>query len=63
MEINSRTLRDDPVVLQVVMSVREAQEFVAARVNAYDFFVSAQRHGLARRDRLLPRTTCSTIRT
>ncbi len=46
-EITGATLRNDPVVLQVVMSVREAQEFVATRVGAYDFFVSAQRHGLA----------------
>ena len=45
-EINSRTLREDPVVLQVVMSVREAQEFVARRLDAYEYFVSAQRHGI-----------------
>lgn len=45
-EINSRTLRDDPVVLQVVMSVREAQEFVAGKIPAYEYFVSAQRRGI-----------------
>jgi crotonobetainyl-CoA:carnitine CoA-transferase CaiB-like acyl-CoA transferase len=37
----------DPVVQQIMMSVREAQHFVAERVNAYDFFRSAQDHGLA----------------
>jgi crotonobetainyl-CoA:carnitine CoA-transferase CaiB-like acyl-CoA transferase len=37
----------DPVVQQIMMSVRDAQQFVAARVSAYDFFVSAQKHGLA----------------
>ncbi|MCU1501903.1 MAG: L-carnitine dehydratase/bile acid-inducible protein [Ilumatobacteraceae bacterium] len=47
MEITGATLRDDPVVLEVVMSVREAQEFVANRVPAYEFFTSAQRFGLA----------------
>ncbi|MEO5899640.1 MAG: CoA transferase [Ilumatobacteraceae bacterium] len=46
-EINARTLKDDPVVLEVVMSVREAQEFVSSRVTAYDFFTSAQSLGLA----------------
>jgi crotonobetainyl-CoA:carnitine CoA-transferase CaiB-like acyl-CoA transferase len=45
-EVNSRTLREDPVVLQVVMSVREAQEFVAGRLDAYEYFVSAQRRGI-----------------
>ncbi|MFT3854204.1 MAG: CoA transferase [Ilumatobacteraceae bacterium] len=45
-EINGQTLRDDPVVLQVVMSVREAQEFVAGRIPAYEYFVSAQRRGI-----------------
>jgi len=34
------------VVLQVVMSVREAQEFVAVRIDAYEYFVSAQRRGI-----------------
>jgi len=36
----------DPLVQQMVLSVREAQQFVATRVSAYDFFVSAQQHGL-----------------
>ena len=45
-EVNSKTLREDPVVLQVVMSVREAQEFVAGRSGAYEYFVSAQRRGI-----------------
>jgi crotonobetainyl-CoA:carnitine CoA-transferase CaiB-like acyl-CoA transferase len=36
----------DPLVQQMVVSVREAQQFVSTRVSAYDFFVSAQRHGL-----------------
>jgi benzylsuccinate CoA-transferase BbsE subunit len=45
--ITAKALRDDPVVLQMVMSVRDAQEFVASKVSAYDFFVSCQRHGIA----------------
>lgn len=45
-EVNSKTLREDPVVLQVVMSVREAQEFVSQRLDAHEYFVSAQRRGI-----------------
>jgi crotonobetainyl-CoA:carnitine CoA-transferase CaiB-like acyl-CoA transferase len=37
----------DPVVQQIMMSVRDAQQFVASRVSAYEFFVSSQNHGLA----------------
>jgi crotonobetainyl-CoA:carnitine CoA-transferase CaiB-like acyl-CoA transferase len=37
----------DPIVQQIMATVREAQVFVASRVNAYDFFVSAQSYGLA----------------
>jgi crotonobetainyl-CoA:carnitine CoA-transferase CaiB-like acyl-CoA transferase len=37
----------DPVVQQIMATVRDAQQFVASRVDAYEFFVSAQRHGLA----------------
>lgn len=36
----------DPLVQQMVVSVREAQQFVASRVDAYEFFATAQRHGL-----------------
>jgi crotonobetainyl-CoA:carnitine CoA-transferase CaiB-like acyl-CoA transferase len=36
----------DPVVLQMLQAVREAQQFVAQHVGAYEFFESAQRHGL-----------------
>lgn len=36
----------DPVMQQIMQSVREAQQFVAARLSAYEFFVSAQRRGL-----------------
>ena len=36
----------DPLVQQMVVSVREAQQFVSTRVSAYDFFISAQQHGL-----------------
>ena len=36
----------DPVVQQIMISARDAQQFVASRVSAYEFFVSAQRHGL-----------------
>jgi crotonobetainyl-CoA:carnitine CoA-transferase CaiB-like acyl-CoA transferase len=38
---------EDPVVQQIMATVRDAQQFAASRVNAYDFFVSAQQHGLA----------------
>ena len=54
-EVNSPTLARTRWSLQVVMSVREAQEFVAGRLDAYEYFVSAQRHGHHRRRRLLPR--------
>ncbi len=46
-KITGQTLRDDPVVMEVVMAVRDAQEYVATRVPAYEFFTSAQRLGLA----------------
>ncbi len=36
----------DPVVQQIMVSGREAQQFVASRVSAYEYFVSAQRLGL-----------------
>jgi crotonobetainyl-CoA:carnitine CoA-transferase CaiB-like acyl-CoA transferase len=36
----------DPLVAQILQTVREAQYFVAERVNAAEFFVTAQRRGL-----------------
>ena len=36
----------EPVVQQIMASSREAQQFVADHVSAYEFFLSAQRHGI-----------------
>ena len=46
-EVITVDLLADPVTMQIMLSVREAQQFVASKLNAYDFFVSAQQHGLA----------------
>ena len=36
----------DPLMQQIMQSVRECQQFVGSRVDAYQFFVTSQRHGL-----------------
>lgn len=48
-EYEALTVADfaDPVVQQIMQSVREAQAFAASRLPAYEFFRSAQAHGLA----------------
>ena len=45
--ITAALIATDPIVLEIASAAREAQAFVASRVTAYDFFVSAQRRGLA----------------
>ena len=44
--ITGAMIAEDPIVMEIAGAAREAQAFVAAKISAYDYFVSSQRRGL-----------------
>ncbi len=44
--ITAADIERDPIILEIASAAREAQAFVASRIPAAEYFVSAQQHGL-----------------